>query len=197
MHKNNNGFSTPFLFIIAALIVIGIGTVGVMVYHSDRSMIHPGDHAIIASQTTSHDTRQTVSQKQATATTYLNITQWGVRLTLNSTTSSLYYYINPQQPNVAYLSLSSIDAVAPNCAADKTSLGAIVRLTPAEQKTAPNANFSIPGTIEIGDYWYGYGKSPSACTDGTAAMNEAVSNAAPPYYTGSTLQDTFNSLAAD
>lgn len=79
------------------------------------------------------------------------------------------------------------------CAADKTSLGAIVRLTPAEQQTAPDAKYSIKGTIQIGNYWYGYENSHAACTDGTAAMEAAISKAAPNFNMG-TLQDTFRTL---
>jgi hypothetical protein len=127
---------------------------------------------------------------------YMDITQWSVRLTLSSTTASLYYYIKAGQPNVAYLSLGSVADVASNCSADQTSLGAIVRLTPAEQKIAPDATYSIPGTVHIANYWYGYERSPAACTDGTDAMNAAVSNAAP-NFNASTLSNTFNTITAD
>ncbi len=131
-----------------------------------------------------------------TTTQYLDIKEWGVHLTLNSTTASLYYYIKPDLPNVAYVSLKSISDVAPNCAADKVSLGAIVRQTPAEQQSAPDAKYSIKGTIHIGNYWYGYDNSHAACTDGTTAMNAAVSKVAPNYNPG-VLLDTLNTLAAD
>ena len=71
-----------------------------------------------------------------TDTQYLRIKEWGVRLSLTSDTASLYYYIKPSLPNVAYFSLKTISDIAPDCAADKISLGAIARLTEAEQQAA-------------------------------------------------------------
>jgi hypothetical protein len=130
-------------------------------------------------------------------TQYLTIKEWGVHLTLDSTTASLYYYIKPDLPNVAYLSLKTISDVAPKCAANNGPLGAISRLTPTEHQSALNGSIhSIPGTIQIGNYWYGYEGSHAACTDGTAAMNAAVSKAAPNYNPG-VLLNTLNTLAAD
>jgi len=113
---------------------------------------------------------------------------------LDNTTASLYYYIKPNLPDVAYFSLRNIAAVAPNCAADKISLGAMSRLTEAEQQSIVSGQTpGTAGTIHIGSYWYSVGTSHAACTDGTAAMNAAVANAAPDYNPG-VLLDT---LAAD
>jgi hypothetical protein len=131
------------------------------------------------------------------ATQYLDIKEWGVRLTLNSDTASIYYYIKPDLPDVAYLSLKSISDIAPDCAADKVSLGAISRLTPAEHQNAvSDPTRGNPGSIQIGNYWYGYSSPQAGCGDSTAAIRAAVSSAAPNFNRG-TLVATFNTLAAD
>jgi type II secretory pathway pseudopilin PulG len=131
----------------------------------------------------------------ASATKYLDIKEWGVHMTLDSTTASMYYYIKPNLPNVVYLSLKTVSTIAPDCAADKISLGAIVRETPAEQQSAPDAQNSIKGTIHIGNYWYGFSKSPAVCVI-NASQDAAISQALP-NYSLQELINTFNTLAAD
>lgn len=186
------GFNiVELLVIIAAVGVLGVG--GWFVYQHDRTKLTG------ASANGTPPTSQTNQQATppAPTTTYLDIKEWGVRLTLNSTTASLYYYIKPDLPDVAYLSLRTIAAIAPDCAADKFSLGAISRLTPAEHESAlSDPTKGIPGTIQIGNYWYGYSNPQGGCTDGTPTMESAVSNAAP-NFNRATLQNTFNTLAAD
>jgi len=107
----------------------------------------------------------------------------------------MYYYIKPNLPNVAYLSLRTVSGIAPNCAADKTSLGAIVRQTPAEQQSAPDAKYSIKGIIQIGDYWYGFSSPQAACIS-KASESAAVLQKLPSYNLGK-ISDAFNTLAAD
>ncbi len=184
--RNQSGFSVIEVLLVV-LVVAVLVVIGFMVYQRHKPSFAKNSAA------TNHT--QITTQPVQTTTQYLNIKEWGVRLRLDSDTTSLYYYIKLNLPNVAYLSLKTISDVAPVCAADKTSLGAIVRLTPAEQQTAPNADVSVRGTIQIGNYWYGYENSHAACTDGTATMNNAVSKAAP-NFSVNTLQSTFKSLEA-
>lgn len=188
--NKNKGFSiVEALLIIAAAGILVAG--GWVVYQHNRTKVTDA-----AANGTPPSNQQTTTPTPTT--TYLDIKEWGVRLTLNSTTASLYYYIKPNLPDVAYFSLRTIAAVAPNCAAEKVSLGAISRLTEAQQQSAvtnPSA-LNQPGTIHIGNYWYSVDNSHAACTDGTAAMNAAVTNAAPNYNPGVML-NTLNTLAAD
>lgn len=156
-----------------------------------------------AAITTQSEDRQTTEQlaantKSAPTVTYLHIKEWKVKIPLRDTTSSLYYVIKPNLPDVAYVSLKAISDVAPNCAADKYALGAIARLTEEEQAafTAnPNA-LHQPGTIHIGSYWYRVDISQAACTDGSKTMSAAVAKAAP-NYTPPVLRDTLVTLAPD
>lgn len=192
---HQSGFSTTVILLVV-LVVAALAVTGLVVYQHHKPSSAKTSAATNQTQTTTTQPKKTTTtQPTVTTAQALDIKEWGVHLTLDSTTASLYYYIKPSLPNVAYLSLKTISDVAPKCAADKFSLGAIVRLTPAEQQTAPNADFSIPGTKQIGNYWYGYSNPQSGCTD-DAAMDAAVSKAAPNFNT-STLQNTFNTLAAD
>src|SRR5689334_20623742 len=53
--------------------------------------------------------QQTATNAQAAPTiSYLHIKEWKVRLALDSNTTSLYYNIKPELPNVAYLSLQAV-----------------------------------------------------------------------------------------
>jgi hypothetical protein len=193
-----SGFSTPFIMVLAVLVVVGIGTVGAMVYHSHKSNPVVSTTVSSSTQPTKKSTTSTSTQTQKSATTttaYLDITQWGVRMTLNSTTSSMDYYINPQQPDVAFLSLAAVSNVAPLCAANANSLGAISRFTDSQQQTATSKGLQ-PGTIQIGDYWYGFAKPNAGCTNDSATTQAAI-DAAVPNLTSNTIQDTFNTLSAD
>lgn len=182
--REQSGFSVIEVLLIV-LVVAVLVVIGLMVYQRHKPSVTKNSAA--ASQT------QTAAKPAQTTTQYLEIKEWGVRLKLNSDTASLYYYISPQLPDVAYLSLKTVSDIAPNCAADKDSMAAISRLTEAEHQSNSYATHSDPGTIHIGNYWYGDAGEHADCTDGTAAMEAAVSKAAPKFNMG-TLQDTFKTL---
>lgn len=177
-----SGFSVIEVLLLV-LVVAALAVIGFVVYqrHNPSS----------AKASASTGSTQTTMQPTQATTQYLNISDWGVRIKLDSDTASLYYYIKPDLPDVAYLSLQTISDIAPNCAADKTSLGAIVRQTPAEQQSAPDAKYSIKGTKQIGNYWYGYSNSHAACID--ASMQAAVNRVAPNYNPG-VLFNAINTL---
>lgn len=188
------GFSIIEAVIVVAAIA-AIGTTGWFIYQHNKAK----PTGATAGNNTTQQTTDKNTNPQPTKTTgaTLDIKEWGVHLALDNTTASLYYYIKPTLPNVAYFSLRNIAAVAPNCAADKISLGAISRLTEAEQQSIVSGQTpGTAGTIHIGSYWYSAENSHAACTDGTAAMNAAVANAAPDYNPG-VLLDTLNTLATD
>lgn len=179
---------------LVIVVVIGIiGAAGFLVYQHNKTKL---TGATTGPATANQGTQTTTPPPTPIAKT-LDIKEWGVHMSLDNTTASLYYYINPSLPDVAYLSLRDIVAVAPTCAAEKGPLGAISRLTPAQHQDALSGKLhSVPGSIQIGNYWYGYEGTHADCTDGTPAMHAAVSKAAP-NFDASTLQNTFNTLAAD
>ena len=185
--QRQSGFSVVEAIIFVVAIGI-ISTAGWLIYQHNRTK---PTNAASNGQPTQQTTTTTTTPTAAT----LDIKEWGVHMTLDSTTASMYYYIKPNHPDVAYLSLKTVSTIAPDCAADKISLGAIVRLTPAEQQTAPNASYSVKGTIQIGNYWYGFSTSPTVCIVNDT-QNAAIHHALPTYNLQAII-NTFNTLAAD
>jgi hypothetical protein len=107
----------------------------------------------------------------------------------------MYYYIDPQLPDVAYLSLKTVSDIAPNCAADQFSLGAISRLTPAEHQAAlSDATKGTPGSIQAGNYWYGFSLPQTGCMNSAeqAAVQQAL-----PGFSNSEMTKAFNTLTSD
>lgn len=193
-----SGFGIVGIKLIIALVtVVAVGG-GILAYQ------HHKNHSIVSSSTTIITTNTPTTKLQSTPATHqtaiaaiLDIKEWGVHLTLDSTTASLYYYINPSQPDIAYFSLKTIDAIAPNCAASQVSLAAIGRQTKAEQQAdlAKPSALNQPGTIQIGNYWYGIAPSHAACI-GNAAESTSISKALP-HYNQEELLKTLNTLTAD
>ncbi len=193
--EHQSGFSTMVILLFALVITALIAT-SLVVYQHHKPINAKSTAATTQTQTTTQPANTTTTQPAVTTSTqYLDIKEWGVRLTLNSDTASLYYYMNPQVPGVAYLSLKTISDVEPTCAANNGPLGAISRMTTTEQQTAQSSTHTAPGTIKIGNYWYGYEGTHADCTNGTATAQAAVSKAAP-NYNSSTLMDTFKTLEA-
>jgi hypothetical protein len=181
---------------ILILIVLSIvGFTGWFIIHSRQE----ANVSYTAAQKSASDTIITKSKskpatKVASGQKYLSVKEFGVRLQLTENTQSLYYFINPENPDYAYLSLKTVSDIAPNCAADKFSMGVISRQTPAQRQEAidnPSDTNSV-GTIRIGDYYYGYEGSHADCTDGTDAMRAAVTQA----QKGANLPDTFKTVQA-
>lgn len=173
---------------VITVVIIGIiGVTGWFVFQHNRTKLS-------GASSNGEPTKQTTTQTTQTGAT-LDITEWGVHMTLGSTTASMYYLIKPDDPNVAYVSLHTVSGIAPDCAADKVSLGAIVRETPAQKQSAPDATFSVKGTIQIGSYWYGY-TTPQAVCIATDAQSAAVLHALPKYNLQE-LINTFSTLASD
>lgn len=149
-------------------------------YHRYGITEYGSSGAANTAQTARQQQSPSTTQAQQPAASYLDIKEWKVRLALDSNNASLYYYINPDLPNVAYLSLKTVSDIAPDCAADKGSLGAIFRETPAEYQNAVDNPSSLnqAGTLHVGDYWYGYAKPNAGCIDSAATL-QAVTKAQP------------------
>jgi hypothetical protein len=190
------GFGVEVI-ILAVAIVSVVATAGWVVYDRHHKTTVKSEATTSSSTSSQSQASTNTNPTPQPALQYLVIPEWGVKLALDSTTASLYYYINPQQPNIAYFSLKTISDIAPNCTADKGWLGAIGRQTD-EQHQAAAANQSAlnqPGTINIGSYWYLISTSHATCV-GTTAQQSSITQALPSYNPGELLK-TLNTLTAD
>ncbi len=199
--------STEGFSLIEALVIIVVLAVlsgaSLFIYHHDTSkkIAKVSNSTQPATSNKTAPTTATTTPLSAPTTHYLDIKEWGVHLTLNNVTASLYYYINPKYPDFAYLSLKTVSDIAPYCAANDVSLGAISRLTEAEQQhvlanpTAGDIANEVPGKIHIGKYWYGYSNPQSGCI-ATTSQNVEISKVLPTFNRGS-ISAIFNTLAAD
>ncbi len=131
LRNNQAGFGTAGI-VAGLVILVAVVTTGILVYRHDHNAAVRD--STTGSTTTTTSPLRSNQQPIQTAPLYLDITQWGVRLTLDRTTASMYYYISPSLPDVAYLSLRTVSNIAPDCAANKVSLGAISRLTLAQHE---------------------------------------------------------------
>lgn len=194
---NSKGFGLIAVVIVIAVLVV-LGGAGAYVYHRDhRAKTTATTGSTSSNSSTQSATKSSTGTQNSTATqqSYLIIKEWGVRLTLDSTTASTYYYISPNLPNVAYFSLKTISDIAPTCAADKGGLGAIARLTEAEQQSIVSGKTpGIAGTMHIGSYWYSIAHPQGACMDN--AQQASVNQVLPSYSQGELLK-TMDTLAAD
>lgn len=167
---------------LVAIVAIGsLAATGWTIYQHNRNQVAVTTAAISTQSRNQQTTEQpTANTKSAPTVTYLHIKEWKVQLALDSSTASLYYYIKPDLPNVAYLSLKTVSDIAPDCAANKVSLGAIFRESAAEHQNAidnPSA-LNQAGTLHIGNYWYGYAKPNAGCIYSAATL-QAVAKVQP------------------
>ena len=180
-----------FSIVEALIVVVAIGiisTAGWLIYQHNRTKLTNA-----AAGSVPQTTQQAATPTPAPIGKTLDIKEWGVHMALDSSTASLYYYISPNLPNVAYLSLKNVSNVAPKCAADKGSLAAIGRLTEAEQQAIVSGSApGIAGTIHIGSYWFSFANPQASCMPDTATQ-QAVAKVQTSY----NLQSIFKTLVSD
>lgn len=177
--------SLLLLAVLGVAVLFALSAGGLMAYR------HIKDTAKVASTTQTSQKATNAIPKDTSS--YLDIKEWGVRLKLDSATRSMYYYINPSLPNTAYVSLKAVSDIAPGCAAEKISLGAIFRLAiDEEQKALTDPTQGPPGSTNIGNFWYGYLSPQAGCTDG-ASQDAAIQNALPGF-NRTYLVDAFNTI---
>ncbi len=141
------------LLIVVAVVIAALATSGWLVYQ----------HRATSSGTT-----------PPTATRYLNINEWGIRLPLSHGITDAYYVVSTSSqdpvtgtPNTMWLGLTSLDhkgcdASSANQGLD-TQLGAIVRVLPTDADPIDGVPYTklYPGGVTIGKYYYAYSSGTS------------------------------------
>lgn len=191
---NQKGFSA-FEALIIALILAIIGGTGYYAYQANKKAS--------ASQGTKSSVQKAVTKKDTTntapASQYLVFKEWGVRMKLATNLSDAYYEFLPNETSTAYLSTTSLVAVAPACAPASTSLGAIFRQTVADYQTAiaNPSDANAPGNIKIGDYYYGFISAQASCFDDTNTAAKTLYDSVQPHAGFVTAEKTLEAVPAN
>lgn len=178
---NQQGFGI-FGMLLLLLILAIIGGTGYYVYQVNKKA---NDTLAISSKESKSSTQKTVAKSVITTpstTQYLVIKEWGVRMKLNANMSDAYYTFLPNETANAYLSVSSLVALAPDCAATATSIGVLFRQTVAEHQVALSnpGDGNAPGDINIGNYYYGFMSAQAGCFDTSNTAAQALYDSVQP-----------------
>lgn len=102
----------------------------------------------------------------------LSIPELGVKFELTEALEGLYYYINPENPSAAYFSLEEFRGS--DCAADRTSLAAIAKLTEEEASGGDPLYGDIRSSAkEIGGAYYHASGAQAGCGEDQTAQTKA------------------------
>src|SRR5947207_9710759 len=101
---HQSGFGTVVILLVV-LVVAVLAVTGLVIYQRHKPNNGKDSAATNSSQLTGQQQSTTTTQPAQATAHSLDIKEWGVHMTLDSTTASLYYYIDPQNPDVAFLSL--------------------------------------------------------------------------------------------
>lgn len=205
MFKKNQylqqGFGSLETVLIILIIAI-IGGTGYYVYQANRKT---ANLLAVTAQETNSATQKSVAKtvksvaSTPTVTKYLVIKEWGVRMKLNANMSDAYYAFLPNETANAYLSVSSLVALAPGCAATATSIGVLFRQTIAEHQAALSnpGDSNAPGDINIGNYYYGFMGAQAGCFDTTNTAAQTLYDSVQPRSGFATAEKTLEAVPAN
>jgi hypothetical protein len=169
---------TGIIEVLLILVIVGmVGFMGWYVWHSRQSTEATLKKA--ATQSSATAPKAKTSTSASGKTDYLVITEWGVKLPLETAIKDAYYYRNTQDPNLknyVYLGTHSLTAQSAACAPEHISLGVIGRQTEAEHATnaAQGSAADAPVySLKVGNYYYGYTHPQAACGD-TDTINDIM-----------------------
>ncbi len=164
--NNQSGFS--HVVIILVVLVVGlIGAVGWLVYDKQNSKESTATDE--AQTTTTYQKEDPNSPEYVNEQKYLEITEWGVKIPLNTDLADAYYAYK-QDGNTVYLSKEAYKGTG--CAADATTLGAIGRFAVADKNSEENAPL-VAGSLERKGYYYYYAHPQASCSDDNAINQQA------------------------
>lgn len=188
--NRQRGFSVGMI-LIAVLVVGLIGASGYLIYqhHKSAAKTTADTHS---SQTSGQQRNTTNTQPQQTATTYLDIKEWGVKMPLSSSINDAYYTTKGSNvgsdglPNTAWLGLASLNSSGCNVSNGPSGtampIGSIIRVLPTDTDPVTGELYTQqdPNGITIGGYYYAYTPSKnSTCASATTlqTVNSAFTSA--------------------
>lgn len=175
--KEETGFSVVEM-LLCLVIVCLVTFIGLYVYNTQKSANASYKSASAVAQapvpkiTKKAPAGTTASTAQPT---YLTIKEWGVRMQLPVAIKDADYSIRQENGQANYfagLSTASLTKLSAQCAANSTTLGALVRQTSAEHDANVVASSKSGSTIynpvynlKVGTYYYAFIHAQAACYD--------------------------------
>lgn len=177
--EHQSGFSTTVILLVV-LVVAALAVTGLVAYQHHRNNISKNNAATGSTQSTGQS--QGTTSTQPAATTYFNITEWGVRAPYSG--SLKLSYTMSSNGNSAIFSSDQLTALSSDCIGKG---GSVVRYSPTDfagpyqqGQTVEQAATASPSLYtHIGSYYYIFRHVQSACgnVDSTAATESQTNNA--------------------
>src|SRR6266566_5289008 len=140
--ESHSWFSAVNISLIV-LVVAALAVTGLVLYQHHKSSSANSSAATSQPQTTTQPRSTASTQPQQTATQYLTIKEWGVKMPLSDTLKTAYYvagkgssYGPGQLPSTVWLGLASLSNASCNPArndnGERGAIGAILRVSPTD-----------------------------------------------------------------
>lgn len=182
MNKTQKGFAVLESLLILVIIAI-IGGTGYYVWHSKAQTDKNLDNASNSSQSLVTQNTKSKSNKAAvpaTATKYLTIKEWGIRIPYNGE-DTFSYHIDPSNPGLA--SIISAD-LSKNYDCTASGAGMIIQFAPSDGSSPSGDGPTVkeyeaqhPGTYKIiGDNYYLITHDQSSCSGSVTADAQNQAN---------------------
>ena len=166
--EHQSGFSTTVV-LLAVLVVAVLAVTGLVVYQRNKPSRTKTSATTSPTQTTAQPQSTATTQTQQTATRYLTIKEWGVKMPLSDTIKDAYYVVGKGSsdgpgglPDTMWLGLASLNCPSCNPSrndyGERGALGAIIRVSPTETDPVSGQLLSqeYPSGATIGDHYYLY-----------------------------------------
>jgi Tfp pilus assembly protein PilX len=161
------GFSVVEVLVVI-LVIAALAVTGLLLYQRHKP-ISTKNNATNPTQSTTQPQSTTTTQTHQTATQYLTIKEWGVKMPLSNSIKDAYYVVSTgsqdanRQLNTMWLGLASLNSG--NCNASQanittseiTAIGALGRALPTDHDPVKGTLYTqlYPG-VTIGQYYYFY-----------------------------------------
>ena len=155
----DSGFSLIEV-LVTLLIVAVLGLGGWYIYHRDHKV---KSTSMSSGSSASHQASESTTKPNTT--TYMDISQWDIKVPLTNSIADLYYVISTSsedasgQPNTIWLGLRSI--TTPSCTpsslnSNNTELAAILRVSPTATDPVSGISYKdkYPNGTTVGNYYY-------------------------------------------
>jgi hypothetical protein len=174
--KPQNGFSAVEALLI--VIIVGmLGGVGWYVWHSqkqvDKTYSQTANSSAVPKSTKS---AQPISSPQASTNNFLVISEWGVKVSYNSSIGKAVYRTDSLDPGIAFLSTDTLANT--DCDVNHNGGGYFIRFKDGQMDGEAKKTYTdeYPNATKLGSYYYAYGlpETAATCSSNTSVQQKAT-----------------------